>query len=230
MSDFVSNESRVLLLCNGDYPSRAIAQELANRAQFVLCADGGANVARRLAVLPDLILGDFDSMSTDTKEFYRTSGTEMLYLERQNDTDFEKALLLLLEKGMCNVDLLGVTGGLLDHTFGNMSIILRYVRNFDFVLYDPHYRVDIILNSTIFPSKRGDRVSVVPLRASTGVRYEGLRYTLHGETLEIGRLEGTCNEAVAEEFTVHVDDGVLLVFRPLRMELLDARGRDLLCE
>ncbi len=209
-----------LLICNGEQPQAATLRELAARASHIVCADGGANVARRVGIRPDLIVGDFDSMTRETREYYEKQDVELRYLSRQSDTDFEKALLYLGGAGHTSIAVAGVTGGLLDHTLGNFSIILRHIGEFRMVLFDPHYRIDVITGSAEFVASPGDRVSLVPLARCSGVRYEGLRYQLEGGLLEAGVAEGTCNEAMGKQFTVHIDDGALLVFRRYHREMV----------
>ncbi len=204
-----------LLICNGEMTSRRVLRALVSQVDSVMCADGGANAARNAGIMPDTIIGDFDSITEDTRAHYKRAGVPFLHLERQDDTDFEKALILLRARGMRTVAVCGVTGRLLDHTLGNFSILLRYVDAFRIVLFDTHYRVDIITSSTEFTSSPGDRVSIVPLAAARGVHYSGLRYPFQGPLLAYGVAEGTCNEARSDNFTVSLEVGVLLVFRQL---------------
>jgi thiamine pyrophosphokinase len=213
-------ESYALLICNGEQAPADRLRELAARAAYIVCADGGANVARALGILPAVILGDFDSMTRETRRHFEALGVKFLLLSRQDDTDFEKALLHLRESAHHTVVISGITGGLLDHTLGNMSILLRYSRNFRFILLDPHYRMDIITESGTFRCRRGDRISVVPLDAASGVGYKGLKYPLPSGELAPGLAEGTCNEALGDEFSIDLRQGTLIVFRRLHEELL----------
>ena len=209
------NPSVALLICNGEMADASVVSALAAQAGMVICADGGANAARRLGVVPQVIIGDFDSIEDETRLHFAQAGVSMMHLARQDDTDFEKALVLLRVQGIDTIAVLGVTGKLLDHTLGNFSIILRYVDTFRFALFDPHYRVDVINRPTRFPSRPGDRISIVPLSPAMGVRYDGLRYQFRGSTLAFGIAEGTCNAACGDEFAVTIESGVLLVFREL---------------
>lgn len=209
------NDRHALLLCNGEMAERKVVHALEGQADMVVCADGGANAARDLGIVPHVIIGDFDSITADTRAFFERAGVPMMHLPRQDDTDFEKALILLRMQGVQTVAVCGVTGKLLDHTLGNFSILLRYVDTFRIVLFDPHYRIDLITAPTRFSSRAGDRISIVPLSAASGVRYRGLKFPFEGATLSFGVAEGTCNEALGEDFDVEMTDGVLLVFREL---------------
>ncbi len=204
-----------LLICNGEMAPSEILLSLVEQVDLVICADGGANAARAMNILPDTIIGDFDSISSDTHTHFSRAGVTLLHLTRQDDTDFEKALIHLKERGVQSVAVCGVTGKLLDHTLGNFSILLRYLDDFRIVLFDPHYRVDVITTGRSFSSCAGDRVSIVPLAPASGVSYTGLRYPFEKPLLAFGIAEGTCNESLGDNFSIDIESGVLLVFREL---------------
>ena len=213
------SESYTLLICNGEMPQTPVLRHLAVHAQSVVCADGGADAAHAAGIVPDTVIGDFDSISRQTRRAMADDGVEMMHLQRQDDTDFEKALKLLAERSIRFVVILGLTGKLLDHTLGNFSILLRYVEDMRIVMFDGDYRMDILTEGGVFRSMPGDRVSVVPLRSATEVRYARLRYPLESAELTFGKLEGTCNEAMGESFEIRFAQGVLLLFRTLHPEL-----------
>jgi len=209
----------VLLICNGEMAAAAVVRHLASIAHSVVCADGGANVAHRLGLRPDVIIGDFDSISDEAETAFEAQGVDMRRISRQDDTDFEKALSLLREQGVRRVVVLGVTGKLLDHTLGNFSILHRYIPTMRLVIFDPHYRVDVLGKGGSFRSRAGDRISIVPLPVAGHVSYEGLRYPLEDQTLTFGEREGTCNEASGNAFSIDFSDGAMLLFRQLHDEL-----------
>jgi thiamine pyrophosphokinase len=124
------------------------------------------------------------------------------------------------------VVIFGLTGGLLDHTLGNFSILLRYTGSFRLIAFDAHYRIDFINSSMKFRSRPGDRVSVIPLQPALEVSYSGLKYPMREETLACGVREGTCNEALGDAFGIETSGGVLAVFRPLSAELRERLAGD----
>ncbi|MDT8324362.1 MAG: thiamine diphosphokinase [Bacteroidota bacterium] len=208
-----------LLLCNGEMAASDVVRHLASLAHTVVCADGGANVALALGLRPDIIVGDFDSISSEAEEAFAAQGVDMRRMARQDDTDFEKALTLLRERGTRRVVVLGVTGKLLDHTLGNISILHRYLSSMRIVLFDPHFRVDVLQQGGSFRSRPGDRISIVPLPVAERVSYSGLRYPLDAATLTFGAREGTCNEASGDAFSIDFSAGSLLLFRQLHDDL-----------
>ena len=86
---------------------------------FVIYCDGGLNHGKSLGAKPDLIVGDFDSY---TGEF---TDDEIIVLPRKkDDTDTVFAVKEALRRGFEDFLLVGVTGQRLDHTIGNLSILL----------------------------------------------------------------------------------------------------------
>ena len=72
-----------------------------------------------LGAKPDLIVGDFDSHENPRLE------TETIVLPREkDDTDTVYAVKEALRRGFGEFLLIGVTGRRLDHTLGNVSILL----------------------------------------------------------------------------------------------------------
>jgi thiamine pyrophosphokinase len=204
-----------LLICNGAPPDRAMLQALAARAALVVCADGGANVARASGILPHLIIGDLDSITTENRGWFEALGVEIRRDAGQDDTDFEKALRHLSNVGARTLVIAGMTGALLDHTLGNFSILQRYARRFECVLIDPEYRIDVITRDAEFACVPGERISIVPFPIAKGVSYQGLRYPLTDAEMAYGKVEGTCNEATGSRVAVTMRGGMLLVFRSL---------------
>jgi thiamine pyrophosphokinase len=172
-------------------------------------------MAREHGIRPHRIIGDLDSITPETRAWYEARGVPIVRETGQDDTDFEKALRHLSAVGARTVVAAGLTGLLLDHTLGNFSILQRYVGTFRLVLIDPAYRIDVITHTTRFASAPEERISIVPFPRATAVRYEGLVYPLDGADMEYGRMEGTCNEAIGEVFTVELRGGAVLVFRAI---------------
>ncbi|MDH7515569.1 MAG: thiamine diphosphokinase [Bacteroidota bacterium] len=212
------NEPYAVLIGNGHVPESGHVARLAAGACIVVCADGGANTARWIGITPDAVIGDFDSMTDETRFDFESRGVRFVHQPDQEKTDFEKALHFLLEKGMKRVAVLGITGRMLDHTLGNFSILKRHADELDLVVFDTEYRIDIVRAEAEFSSVVGERISIIPLTEASGVTFEGLAYPLTGETLSFGIREGTCNRATAPKFRVSLESGLLLVFRPLTDE------------
>ena len=72
---------------------------------MVVCADGGSNrlydvfnnERDRMKYRPHAIVGDLDSLRPDVRAFYEDAGTKVVKVDNQDNTDFEKSILYILE-------------------------------------------------------------------------------------------------------------------------------------
>ena len=57
-----------VIVANGDFPSAAMPLQILQRAKIVVCCDGGADEYIAKGFVPDIIIGDGDSLSAENKE------------------------------------------------------------------------------------------------------------------------------------------------------------------
>ena len=116
---------KCIILANGKPPKKSIITFFQRRGYSkLICADGGSNSALKMKLVPDVIIGDLDSISSEAlKEFKSVS--KIIRLKRQNDTDVEKCLKYAIKNKFEEALLLGATGNRLDHTFCNLGIVLK---------------------------------------------------------------------------------------------------------
>ena len=96
--------------------------EIDRANSFVICADGGLDIALRHNITPNLIIGDFDSVQT---EIPKDIETIQLQIEK-DDTDMMAAIRVGLKRDFRDFVLLGALGGRFDHSFAN-HCVLQYL-------------------------------------------------------------------------------------------------------
>ena len=113
---------KCIILANGKPPHKNVIEFLKEKGyNTLICADGGANSARKLNIVPDYIIGDLDSIGESTLKYY--SGKSVIKkINRQDDTDVEKCLKFAIGKNAAEAVLVGVTGDRLDHTFCTLEL------------------------------------------------------------------------------------------------------------
>ena len=112
---------------------------------LVIAADAGYRACQRAGIVPDLLLGDFDSMEQPDFPNIRRSPVE------KDDTDTMLAVKTALEEGCDTVYIYGGTGGKrLDHTLANLQTLLflrrRGARGY---LYDDDFVWTVIENESL---------------------------------------------------------------------------------
>ncbi len=204
-----------LLFLAGELMLDTQVLELARAASSIVCADSGAEHAYRLKLEIDSIIGDLDSISPKTLEYYRGRCCTILNIAEQGHNDFEKVLLSLMNPAGTEVVVLGMTGGRLDHTLSNLSVMLRHSDLFkSIVAYDRYARHQFLTShhGTIsFDSPLGTTISLTPFGAADGITTSNLLYPLNTESLRAGMREGLSNVTTGAPATVTITGGALLV-------------------
>jgi len=203
--------SRALILANGPFPPPVILRELRVHATLIVCADGGANWARRSKIKPDVILGDLDSIFPSTKRHFRD--TPILKIEDQESTDLQKAIRYCIERRVASADIIGALGDRIDHTTGSLGCFKKFGMRIRLRFVDAVGELTLIRGSVRFKTGKGQKVSIIPLDRCTGVTTTNLKYTLKNDVLELGVREGISNEATGAVAAVSVKTGTLLLYR-----------------
>ena len=178
---------QAVILANGEYPAHELPLRLLAEAQFVVCCDGAANE----------YIGDGDSLSPENK----TRFSDIIHhIADQETNDQTKAVHFLQEKGYRRIAIVGATGKREDHTLGNISLLLDYMKSGMEVRTVTDYGVFIPANGTqTFMSHTGQQISIINFGAK-GLKGEELVYPLSDFS---NWWQGTLNEATANQFTIH---------------------------
>ena len=185
---------------------------------LVIAVDGGLNYCSVLEVEPDLILGDFDSVSQEQKEalleLQRQIPNRVISLKpEKDDTDMLAALKLGLDYGYTNFNIYAATGGRLEHTIANIQCLL-YLKNRDAVGYimDGNGMIFVMQNEEVrFRNTLEGYLSVFSLgKSAQGVTIKGMKYELDQDTLTNDFPIGISNEFIGREALIRVEDGELV--------------------
>jgi len=185
---------------------------------YVIAVDGGLSYCGILAVEPDMIIGDFDSVSEQEKlaiENLKEQIPEriMELPTEKDDTDMMAALKHGLELGYREFRIYAGTGGRLEHTFANIQALL-YLKNHDATGYlvDGTGMILVLQNEAIHLNKNLEGyLSLFALgKEARGVSIRGMKYTLHNYTMTNDFPIGISNEFMGEEAVISVEDGELV--------------------
>lgn len=185
---------------------------------FVIAVDGGLSYCGILEVEPDLILGDFDSVSEQEKLAIEALQAEIpdriveLPVEK-DDTDMLAALKHGLALGYRDFRIYAGTGGRFDHTLANIQCLL-YLKNHDATGYlvDGTGMILVLQNEAVHLNKKLEgTMSLFALgKEAKGVTIQGMKYTLEDYTLTNDYPIGISNEFIGEEACISVEDGELV--------------------
>lgn len=185
-----------------------------NDYDLIICCDGGVKHTKRLNVIPDYILGDFDSAPKDIVEYYKNLGVKFKSVSSHKDeTDTELGLNFAIKLGAKSIDLYGATGTRLDHTLSNIHTLMIALKNsVEAKIINENNIIHLIDKQIVFKNKKGKTISLIPLSTEvTGIVTQALEYPLNDETLLIGLSRGVSNVIQADEAKVTIKSGYLIV-------------------
>ena len=168
-----------IILANGDYPSADVPVQLLKEAPYVVCCDGGANEYIEKGYTPDIIIGDGDSLSEENRRLY----ADLIHHNPDQETnDQTKAIQFLLSQGKKRIAIVGATGKREDHTIGNISLLMEYMRMGVEVCMYTDYGVFVPCKDTcVFECRPGQQVSIFNFTAK-GLKSKGLAYPIYDFT------------------------------------------------
>ena len=184
---------------------------------FFLFCDGGLAHADGLGIVPDLIVGDFDScLASDLSKYAGTAGhPEIIKLPREkDDTDTLFAVKLALERGFDDFLLLGAMGGRFDHALGNISILLYLDRlGKKALLIDDYSEMQIVGKEPLYIEDTSSYFSVLTVAGDvSGVNIKNAKYPLENACLTADFQLGISNEVLpGKTAEVSVESGRVLV-------------------
>ena len=210
-----------IVVVGGDAPDltqlRRIALPLDAR---VVAADSGIDHALAAGLHVDVAVGDFDSVSTAGLDAVAAAGARVeRHPAAKAHTDLELAMDEAVSEGCSRIVVLGGDGGRRDHLFANLLVLAspRYAAC-AITAYLGRSRIHVLHGggpAATIDADVGELVSLLPLHGpAEGVRTDGLRYPLDGETLPAGTTRGVSNVLETAPAAVELSGGTLVVVLP----------------
>jgi thiamine pyrophosphokinase len=193
-------------LVGGGPVSQALLRATQQMAPALVAADGGARACLRAGLMPDAVIGDFDSLTAADRA--AIPADRLHHLAEQDTTDFDKALRSIAAP---LVLALGFAGARVDHGLAVFNALVRHadrpcivIGSRDVIFHLPP-RVTLALQA-------GDRISLFPLGRVTG-RSTGLTWPIDGLAFAPDGMIGTSNRATGP-VTLSIDRPGMLCILP----------------
>lgn len=196
-----------ILVGNGEKLSVRFLKGLCKGADIIAAADGGAVQLLRAGLLPDVVIGDLDSLPVAARK--KIPADHLVHVATQQNNDLEKALSYLLKKRVTSCTLVGFTGGRWDFSFGNLLLLSRFAKKMELTLVGEEWQFYVLTAGRRFTCSKGARASLLPLTACRGVSLEGFVYPLKSAALPVGTTRTLSNRTSSVRVQVGLQKGVL---------------------
>lgn len=197
---------------------KRIKEERQDGGLCLIAADKGLEFFMETGLAPDVIVGDFDSLSEKGKIYLDTlQNVEILRLKpEKDDSDTQSATNLAIQKGSANILLLGSTGSRLDHIIANLELLsMGENKGVSVTMADSNNYVTLIKSGTVLERENqfGQFVSFFPVGGEVeGLTLEGFKYPLYDHHLTVADSGLTVsNEIISPMARVTFTKGRLLM-------------------
>lgn len=205
----------IVICAGGTVQPDALIRHAIEHADLIIAADSGAHIALTYDRIPDILVGDLDSLEPALVAQLQRQQVRIIQAHVEKDeTDTELAIQVALEQGATDITILGALGGArFDHSLANIFLLTGYpqlpIRILDgattsWLLCGP--------GSTHIYGQAGDLLSLFPLQGhARDITTTHLHYALDHATLYFGKPRGISNVLTAAQASITLQAGMLLV-------------------
>jgi thiamine pyrophosphokinase len=197
----------VALIANGEIDlSEELISEIKS-AQAIIAVDGGLAHCKAYGLMPDFIIGDFDSTPQELLNSFPLVPTKVYPVEKDK-TDLELAVELALTLNPSQIRIFGALGGRIDHLLANVYLLSLCPGKI--FLESKKQKIFVIDQKIALTPFASQIISLIPLNGPVyGVTTKGLKWELSQATLT-QQFASISNVALDTNVSIEVENGNLL--------------------
>jgi len=197
-------KKNVSVILNGQMPTDdAIINQITN-SDYIIAVDGSANKLFDLEIIPDVIIGDLDSLQN-----INNKNIELVKTPNQNKTDFRKTLEWCIEKNILNISIFGISGESEDHFLGNYYTLSDFGEKISWKAFTDFSVISPCMGNKKFESFKGQKVSLFCMKGSSTVNSKNLEYPLQSYPLKPSD-DAVRNLSLEDHFTIESTTTILV--------------------
>jgi thiamine pyrophosphokinase len=186
------------------------------RGRQTVALDGAAQIFEKNRLLPEMLLGDFDSVDPDLLNRWQRQGVSCLRRADQDHTDLEKALQFTISAGAVDIVILNALGYRMDHTLANLFFLKKYARSGVRIVHcDGTQYVEYLQDETRnLQAPAGSYCGFFGLSEAI-ISSFGLKYEMKNFPVRLGFQESVSNEFLTTNAQIIVTGTCLAVYAVL---------------
>lgn len=208
---------KTVVMSNGRFGPAGFYLATIRRDDYLICADGGANHALSLELIPDVVVGDMDSIDASVRAELTSGGrTEFAVFSSDKDkSDTQLAVEIALEKKPSQIVITGALGGRFDHAMANVALLAGVPSSIPCAIMEPDVEIRLVRDRATIEGAGGRIVSLLPFGGDvSGVTLSGFKYPLRQQLIRRDTSLGLSNVMLGKTATIEVAEGMLLVIVP----------------
>ena len=200
----MNDKKNVSVILNGQMPTDDTIIDQITNSDYIIAVDGSANKLFDLEIIPDVIIGDLDSLQN-----IKNKDIELVETPDQNKTDFRKTLEWCIEKNILNISIFGISGESEDHFLGNYYTLSDFGEKISWKAFTDFSVISPCVGNKKFESFKGQKVSLFCMKGSSTVNSENLEYPLQTYHLKPSD-DAVRNLSLEDHFTIESTNTILV--------------------
>jgi thiamine pyrophosphokinase len=175
----------IVIIGNGENWKKEKIVSFCRESDYIIAADNGLSVLHRFHLMPNLIIGDLDSVPSSLLVQYKQIPIEK-HPQKKDLTDTELCIQKAIGLNPKQIILLAMTGNYFDHSYANIINLFRnYRQNIKMQIITSNSIIFPIIEKTTLFNLKGRRFSLFPLNTITEFSLSGAQYKLSKKRLAI---------------------------------------------
>lgn len=209
---------KTVIVTGGNKPSKELLCNYIKDADLIIGSDKGSEYLYDYGVKPQIVLGDFDSIDKEKLKKIEEEKIEVIKFPPEKDyTDTEIAIMEAIKRGSSVIYLLGAIGTRIDHTLGNIGLLLTTKKKgAELIIVDDHNKMYLADKEMSIYGEYGETISFHAL--SDGVKdfnITGAKYNLDSYDMHLLYPRAICNEFLDTPINIKFKSGELLIIHSI---------------
>jgi len=209
----------IAIISGGKAPSKNLLDRYLDKINYIIAADSGCECLYSYNIIPDLIVGDFDSINKEILDKARKQAKEIIEFPPEKDyTDTEIAIMEGIKRGAKKIYLFGATGSRVDHMLGNIGLILTYKKKgIEIEVLDDNNRMYLAQKEMTLYGEFGENIGFHAFSdVVKNFKIKGAKYNIdEGYDMHLLDPRAICNEFLDNPIEISFDKGELLIIHSI---------------
>lgn len=222
-----AKKTNALIIANGSLKKPELIMDLLSNYYgfennyLTICTDGAIKNCIKLKVIPEIVIGDMDSISKRDIEMLKSHQNNITFIKsqtRKDESDAQLAMEYAVNNKINNILIAGAIGKRIDHSLANIfNIASDKFKETDIKIIDENYEISILRHSGEIKGTAGNTISLFSLTPSTFfISTEGIDYELKNEELLFSPVRGLSNTFTKKTVKINIRDGILLIIKEIK--------------
>ena len=200
----MKKHKNIAVVLNGQMPKEKILINQIQSADYIIAVDGSGTTLIDLNIIPDVIIGDLDSINS-----IKDKNIEFVKTEDQSKTDFRKTLEWCIEKNILEISIYGISGKSDDHFLGNYYTLNDFGTIIKWTAYTDFSFISPCKGTKEFESFSGQKVSLFCMTGESIINSKNLEYPLKSYLLKPSD-KAVRNISVSTKFSIASSNNILV--------------------